>query len=394
MSSLKYQLSSNSWGADEHAAINRVLDSGNLTMGQEVASFEVSLAKFHSVKHAIMVNSGSSANLVATTALTFSREFPNINKCRRGTVIAPAVSWSTTYFPLLQLGYSILLIDVDDTFNLDTNLVKTALAEHDISGIISVNLLGVPADNTAIREICDSHRLFFIEDNCESFGASLRDNLCGSFGDAGTLSFFYSHHLQTMEGGAILTNCDDIARYARSIRAHGWIRDGDYPEFFTNSQYDEFDRLFKFILPGYCVRPIEFSGAAGKVQLLKWPVQYNYRLSNYEHFITHAAQRKYLTTQSSRGTPSWFGFGCLFDICRDERLDLWRHLKSKNIESRPIVAGNFFRQPVTKYCNIKAFGELKVADRIDGSGMFFGNDGIDLRDQIDHLFNTLDAYHS
>lgn len=392
MNNIKYQLASNSWNIEEHDAIKKVLLSEKLTMGSEVKKFEDQISEFHGVKHAIMVNSGSSANLIGASAMTYVRAKNFKPIAKRGVVIAPAVSWSTTYFPFIQLGYEIVLVDVDENFNISIAELEKYLDDRCV-GIISVNLLGVSADNEKLQKICKERNLFLFEDNCESFGAKLSDKVCGSFGDVGTLSFFFSHHLQTMEGGMILTDCDNIANYARSLRAHGWVRDGNYDALIAESEMDEFDSLFKFILPGYCVRPLEMSGAVGQVQLKKWDQQCYHRQANAELFQARAKNASYLTWQKSIGSPTWFGFGCIFnDIDKNKRLDLFKYLKSVGIESRPIVAGNFANQPVCKSLGIVSAGDLKQANRIDNSGMFFGNDGIELSNQIDYLFDKLDTF--
>lgn len=391
---MKYSLSDSGWDNAEIKAINSVIRSDRFTMGDRVKKFEREVSKFHNCKHAVMTNSGSSANLIASTALTIKKQGYKKNFFKsRGLVVAPAVSWSTTYFPFSQLGYKILLLDVDKTFNISIDKLKTLAQKENVTGLIGVNLLGVPAENEELRNFCDDKNIFYFEDNCESFGASLNNRFCGTFGDAGTLSFFYSHHLQTMEGGMVITNCDEIANISRSLRSHGWTRDGNYEKLMKGFQYDDCDELFKFVLPGYCVRPLEFSGAIGSVQLKKWAKQLNRRIKNYEIFKSIALSKKYLQIQDSRGNPSWFGFGCIFHFeNRKQRSKLFNYLKSKKIESRPIVAGNFATQPVTQMLDLKAYGKLKMSDKINDFGLFFGNDGRDLSGEIEYLFYNLDNY--
>lgn len=391
---MKYTLSSSGWGNDEIKAINSVIESDRYTMGGQVLRFETEIAKFHNCKHAIMVNSGSSANLVATTALTIKKQgYKDKLFRKRGVVVAPAVSWSTTYFPLAQLGYEILLLDVDSTFNISIDALKLIAKNENIVGLVGVNLLGVPADQNAIINFCQNNDIFYIEDNCESFGAKLDGKLCGTFGDVGTLSFFYSHHLQTMEGGMLLTDCDEIASIARSVRAHGWTRDGDYSNVLNGFDYDECDELFKFIFPGYCLRPLEFSGAVGSVQLQRWNKQLENRLKNYGYFHSLATSKEYLSIQGTRGSPSWFGFACLFKLANKvERKKLYLFLKSRGIESRPIVAGNFATQPVMRMLDIQINGNLEMSNQINDKGLFFGNDQRDLKSEIDYLFDVCDEY--
>jgi dTDP-4-amino-4,6-dideoxygalactose transaminase len=386
----KYSLAFNSWDDKEIDAINRVVSTNQFTMGPSVKEFEKKLANFHGVKHCIMTNSGSSANLVATYAVTFKKFGFDLLAPNKGTVIVPTVSWSTTYFPLMQLGYKLKFIDVDKTYNIDVDKLKLSI-DADTVGVFSVNLLGVSAENEKIRHICDERGLFFLEDNCESFGAKLGSKMCGTFGDAGTLSFFFSHHLQTMEGGAILTDCDDIERYSRSLRAHGWTRDGTYPDLIDKNFDTPFDKNFQFILPGFCVRPIEISGEVGLEQLRKWPAQERQRKLNYDCFSSQAEKRSYLSLQSGRGEPTWFGFGIVFDADLNiSRNEIYSRLLDHGVESRPIVAGNFTKQPVVKFVD-HSVGKTPMSDKIDEYGMFLGNDGRDLTNQIHRLFSLLDG---
>lgn len=371
-----YPLASDNWDQREKDALHRVIESNRFTMGPEVKTFEGQLAELHNVKHAVMTNSGSSANLLMIAAL-----------CERGDikpgdeVIVPAVSWSTTYFPLHQYGITAVFVDVDTFGNIDPNRVVDALTDK-TKAVLVVNLLGFPADLADLYSICSQKNIHLLEDNCESFGATLGSKMCGTWGTMGTLSFFYSHHITTMEGGCVLTDDDELADYLRILRAHGWVRDTEYDTLWHKTG-DGFEDSFRFVLPGYCVRPLELSAAVGQVQLAKWPEQSKGRLANAKWFCDVMKDKSVLTPEFT-SESTWFGFPVLCEsgVARRELLD---RCKQAGIESRPIVAGNFVNQPVTRRLQHRVAGDLKNAERIDKTGLFFGNDSRDLSEQISRL---------
>ena len=259
-----YDLASTSWDNDEVEAIRRVCESDQYTMGQEVRRFEESVAAKFGMKHAVMVNSGSSANLVGVAALCYKRERP----LQRGDeVIVPAISWATTYHPLQQYGLRLRFVDIDlQTLNLDASQLEAALTPR-TRMVVAVSILGNPAPLDVARAFCDTHGLYFFEDNCESMGATLGGRPCGTFGDVNTFSTFYSHHLSTMEGGLLLTDDTEIDHLARAIRNHGWARDVPDDSAINAGRHDDpFFEAYRFVLPGYNVRPLEICGAVGREQ--------------------------------------------------------------------------------------------------------------------------------
>jgi CDP-6-deoxy-D-xylo-4-hexulose-3-dehydrase len=377
----KYLLASNTWDEREKLAILRVLESNQFTMGKEVDEFENMFSKYLGAKHSIMVNSGSSANLLACAAFKLSGRYKD------GTVIAPAVSWSTTFFPISQWGYKIKFIDIDiHSLNIDIAEIKKNITS-DVVGICGVSLLGNPSGMDEIRKICKEHNLFFFEDNCESFGASIGQHMAGNFGDISTHSFFFSHHMQTMEGGMVSTNDDVLASMIRSLRAHGWTRDKKSGDL-SDKSFDNFSRSFEFIYPGYCVRPIEFMGAVGQVQLSKWPFMKEKRIENALKFKKMMNEYKELfIIQSEEGVAStWFGFSMiLIGRAKGKRSLLVNILQNHNIEYRPIVAGNFTKQKVIGFLNHCPIGHYPNADEVDINGIFVGNDSRDLSEELNLL---------
>ena len=255
-----YELAASSWGEEERAAIARVVESDRFTMGPCVAEFEATFAAYLGREHAVMVNSGSSANLVAIASLFFRKQRP----LQRGDeVIVPALSWSTTYHPLQQYGLRLKFVDIErDTLNVDCAQLAAALGPR-TRMIVAVSILGNPAALDVMRDFADAHDLIFFEDNCESLDAELNGRKTGAFGDIAAHSFFFSHHIATMEGGMAVTDDAELYHLMRSLRAHGWTRDlpPDSPVYTPRD--DDFYEAYRFILPGYNLRPMEMSGAIG-----------------------------------------------------------------------------------------------------------------------------------
>lgn len=375
---MKYRLASDTWGQEEIAAIHRVIKSGRYTMGEEVKKFENKFADFFGSKYAVMTNSGSSANLITIASLALNPKYKN-----KGNIIVPAVSWSTTYFPVHQHGYTLRFVDVDpNTFNIDPKKAIAAIDE-DTAAIFAVNLLGNPAELHELKNICRDKGIALLEDNCESLGASEFGKMCGSVGEMGTFSFFFSHHMQTMEGGMVLTNDDLTYEYLKSLRAHGWIRDMSDDSLLYKKSGDSFEDSFKFVLPGYCVRPLEMSGAIGQEQLKKWPDMMSGRRLN--SFTAKAAFEKVsgVRLQREHEMSSWFGFGLvLHDHLKGRRKEVIKALTENGVETRPIVAGNFMKNPVIKLLKWDSVGSFDGANDLHDNGFFIGNDSVNLAENI------------
>ena len=207
-----YPLASSTWGKEEVEAIQKVIDTDMYTMGKHVKQFEQEFAEMFDSENAVMVNSGSSANLLILSLLRWKYKL-------KGDIIVPAVGWATTYFPISQNGFKLNFVDVDpNTFNIDINKIEQAITP-DTCAIMPVNLLCNSCEYSDLVNICRKHNLILIQDNCESMGAKYHDKYTGRIGLAGSFSFFFSHHIQTMEGGMVLTDSKDDADYMRSMRA-------------------------------------------------------------------------------------------------------------------------------------------------------------------------------
>jgi CDP-6-deoxy-D-xylo-4-hexulose-3-dehydrase len=333
-------LATDTWDDDERQAILDVVKSGRYTMGDRVAKFEQAYADYVGCRYCVAVNSGSSANLLMVAAYTL--------RYGKGTVIVPAVGWSTSYSPFQQYGWKLVFVDIDrSTLNYDLPKLWYATEHHEADAILAINLLGNPNDYNAFPR-----KTHILEDNCEAMGAEYDGRKTGSFGVMSTHSTFFSHHICTMEGGMVTTNDEYFYHMLLSLRAHGWTR--NLPE---KNKLNAKVGMFNFVLPGYNVRPTEMQAAIGLKQLEKLPRLIAARRENATRFPAN--------TQREIGKSSWFGFA----VFGDERK--W----FKGYESRPIVTGNFLRQPVLKYYDYTVFGETPNADYVDQEGMMIGNSG-------------------
>ena len=381
---MNYPLASSSWDQLEIDSMQRVINSGHFSMGKEVSEFEKIFAEFIGSKYAVMVNSGSSANLLMVAAL-FYKSSGNLKP--GDEVIVPAVSWSTTYYPLHQYGLRLKFVDIDlKTLNYDLKKLETSI-NHKTKAIIAVNLLGNPNEFTKIKELVEDSDILLLEDNCESLGAKYKDKYAGTFGICGSFSTFFSHHISTMEGGLVVTDDEEIHHILLSLRSHGWTRHLPKINKVTGTKSENyFDESFKFVLPGYNLRPLELSGAIGKVQISKLPDFIDARRTNAELFVSLFQDHPYLSIQKEVGLSSWFGFSLIVkknsSITRQLVLN---KLDKIGVEYRPIVTGNFARQPVIKYLNCDVSQELTNADYLDRNGLFIGNHHYDISEQLQLL---------
>ena len=342
-------LAVSTWGEEEREAILRVLDSGMVTMGEEVKAFEEEYADWVNTKYAVMVNSGSSANLLMVAAYTL-RNGP-------GTVIVPAVSWSTSYSPFQQYGWKLKFVDIDpETLNYHIPSLEKAYTGTEL--ILAVNLLGNP------NEFMDFPSMEILEDNCESMGARYANMRTGNFGIMSSHSMFFSHHIQTMEGGVITTDDEYFYQMLLCLRSHGWTR--HLPE---ENVFNVKPSAYDFLFPGYNVRPIEMMGAVGRVQLEKIDGFLKGMLENAARWYEVCKKRGWWHQKEPKhGFSSWFSFA----IVEDKIEEIKKEFDAKGIQYRPLVAGNFTKSPSIKYYNAE-FGDLPNADSVHTNGIYVGN---------------------
>ena len=384
----RFPLATTSWDAKEYEALSRVIASGMFSMGREVAEFETEFADYFGSKYAVMVNSGSSANLLMTAALFYTKNgAPSLKK--GDEIIVPAVSWSTTYYPLYQYGLKIKFVDIDlNTLNYDLNALGEAITPN-TRAIMVVNLLGNPNDFDALNQLIEGRDIFLIEDNCESLGATFNDKQAGTFGVMGTFSSFFSHHISTMEGGLVVTDDEELHQVMLALRAHGWTRNLPKHNQVTGTKSDDpFEESFRFVLPGYNLRPLEMSGALGKEQLKKLPDLIEGRRRNGTMFQEAMSNHPDILIQQEIGKSSWFGFSLVIRPGSSlTRTELVQKLTSVGFECRPIVGGNFAKNEVVSFFDHEIHGDLKNAEYIDSHGLFVGNHHYPIDEAVSVLSN-------
>ena len=383
---INYPMASSTWDKEELKAIQEVIKNDHFTMGEKVAEFEKAFADFVGSKYAVMTSSGSTANLIATAALFYTKT----PKLRRGDeVIVPALSWSTTYYPLYQYGLKLKFVDVDlQTLNYDLEALKQAISGK-TKMIMLVNLLGNPNDFDTIKELIKGKNIILLEDNCESMGAEYKGKQAGTFGIMGTFSTFYSHHMATMEGGFVVSDDEELYHILLCLRAHGWTRNLPKNNTLVQKSEDYFSESFRFILPGYNVRPVEMSGAIGIEQLKKLPTFLKHRRENAKLFCEFFGNHSDFIIQKEIGLSSWFGFSLIIkETSKLKREEILKKLSANGIDYRPICAGDFTQNEVIKYFDYEIFGELKNAKYLHKNGFFVGNHQVDISKEL-HLLRQV-----
>ena len=384
-----YPLATATWDEAEYKAIQTVVESGMFTMGAQVKEFEKLFASYTGSRYCVMVNSGSSANLLMVAALRFRKKNP---LCAGDEVVVPAVSWSTTYHPLQQYGLKLKFVDIDrDTLNYDITALSEAV-NNKTRAIMVVNLLGNPNDFDAISRIVSDRNIIIIEDNCESMGARFKGQQAGTFGLMGSYSSFFSHHISTMEGGMVVTDDEELYHIMLSIRAHGWTRNLPKINKLTGVKSDDpFVESFKFILPGYNLRPLEMSGAIGIQQIHKLPGMIIERRRNANKFLDLMANYPHFRTQKETSESSWFGFSMIIEPSAPfNRADVVRVFTAHGIDVRPIVAGNFAKNEVLRWFEYEIYKDLINADELDSNGLFIGNHHYKMDKYFEILKTALD----
>lgn len=354
------RLHSSTLGKEEFLAFSKAILEGNITLGYYNSEYEKIAKELFQSNNCLTSNSGSSANLLAISSLV------NSGKLKKGDkIIVPALAWSTTIFPLVQHGLIPVYLDCcSETFNINTDEVLKCSQEHDIKGIMIIHTYGNPADIEFFVDFCETNSIILIEDTCESMGATWNDKQVGSFGDLGTFSSYYSHHICTLEGGLTISRDKELDDLMRSIRSHGWTRGIDFD--LSAEATDELDPNFLFLNIGYNLRLSDPQAAVGLIQLAKlesFVEKRNFVANRYKENISNS-----LVLQSNlkfpkvldRAKSSWFGFPILFPKSSSEDVREIRQLLLKNkVETRPFLAGDFSLQPVNKKFPHIRFNSLK-----------------------------------
>ena len=357
---------------------------GWLTTGRFNTAFEERLAKFIGVKYLLTVNSGSSANLVAFSALTSPRLGERAIK-PGDEVIGVAAGFPTTVNPILQFGAVPVFVDVDiPTYNIDATRVEAAITSR-TKAIMLAHTLGNPYNLSEITSLCKKYGLWLIEDCCDALGSTYNGQLVGTFGDIGTLSFYPAHHITMGEGGAVFTNNLELKQIAESFR--DWGRDcycppgkdntcgkrfcwkmGDLPE--------GYDHKYTYSHLGYNLKITDMQAACGLAQLDKAPMFIDQRKRNFTSLREQLAdcEEFLILPQATEGAdPSWFGFPItLRKNAPVARVDLLTYLDQEKVGTRLLFAGNLVRQPYMAGRHFRVSGELKNTDTVMSDTFWIG----------------------
>lgn len=334
-----------------------------LTKGPLCLEFEARFAEWQGSRFAVFVNSGSSANLVIASALLQGGYLRN----RR--VIAPAVSWCTTVTPFLQFGMEVHLCDCDcEDLGLDLDHFEDLCRREQPALAILVHVLGHANKLRQIQAICDRYGVMLVEDSCEALGSEYDGRKCGSHSLAGTFSFYYGHHISTIEGGMVVTDDEKLYNLILSIRSHGWSRDvsRECHEDWTNAyQVDEIRDLYTFYFSGFNLRSTDLNAFLGLSQMKKIEDLGRVRARNFQAY--REALNGYWSQTSDTSFLSSFAYGVL----AKNRMEVFSYLKARNIEVRPLICGNIGLHPFW----IKERGRCSLphADVIHDCGMYLPN---------------------
>lgn len=357
-----------------------IKSASQLTIGPLTREFENNFAAFVGSKYAVMVNSGSSANLLMAYSLLSAGYLKNKK------VIVPAISWITTLAPFVQLGFECLLCDADpNNLGLNVNHLEELCEKHKPSLVILVHVLGHLNNMAEINRICKKHEVLLIEDACEALGTTCNGQQAGNMTLCGSFSFYYGHHISTIEGGAVITNDRNLNNIMRSIRSHGWARDIEedlHQKWRSGFDIDEFREFYSFYHFGYNLRPTDLNAFLGISQVKKLDLIVKRRQENYYWYKKYLGENFYCQ-ESDYDLLSNFAYGTFVK----NRLEVYHHLIKSGIETRPLICGSMGRQPAWT----NKYGELKLpmADIVHDYGLYLPNHLQITEDKIKYICDKL-----
>ena len=381
-----YPLLENAFNNSDISVAQKVIYSRQLTMSKITAKFEREFAKYIGAKYAVMVNSGSSANLLSMFVCK------HLFKLKYGhEVIIPSLCWSTSLWPIVQAGLKPVFVDVNlKDFNATVDEIVSKITKK-TKVIMLVHVLGTSLNIIDLKKKLKGKKIVIIEDTCESLGAKFNNKHLGTFGDFSSFSFYYSHQITSGEGGMVATNNINAYKLLRIMRAHGWDRD------LSNKN----KKSFNFINMGFNLRPLEISAAVASNQLKRLKHFSKIRNLNREKIIKKLIKNPRWDNQYSfvepnkLVTPSWFGFPLLLSRKYSKiKNKIIKNLNKKGIETRPIISGNFLNQKAAKIYKLKKRGHnFPNADYIEKAGFFIGLHITPIdKNRLDILSNELLKY--
>ena len=364
----EYPLIDNPFDVNDLMSAISVLLKGKITMAQITKNFEKKFAKYVGSKYALMVNSGSSANLLAFFALINPKNKYKLQK--NDECLIPSLCWSTSLWPIIQAGLKPKFVDVDvETLNINLKDLKKKINKK-TKALLAVHILGNSSNMQQLSNICKKNKIILVEDTCESLGSKFKNKSLGTFGRFGTYSFYPSHQITSGEGGMIVCNKREDYEILHSLRAHGWDR----------GLNNKNNKSFNFVNSGFNLRPLDLTAAIGLSQLKKLEKFKSQRISNRNRIITNLKKSKKWKNQFSfiepikNLKPSWFGLPILVNkkFIKIKKIFL-NKLNKEKIETRPIISGNFLNQPCIKLYKLRTKNEKFLGSQeIEDRGFFVG----------------------
>lgn len=357
--------------------IDWLKDYPRLTKGDRTVEFENLWSTWLGRKFSVYVNSGSSANLAAIYSLILS------GKLRNKKIIVPAVSWVTTVSPAIQLGLEPIMCDCDtDNLGLDIQHLKKLISEHDPSCIILVHVLGLPNHMDEINKLCSENEILLIEDTCESIGSKYGGKKLGTTSDISTFSFYFGHHMSTIEGGMVCTDDEDLYHILLSIRSHGWDRDlppHKQDELRTRYNITNFRATYNFYYPGFNLRSTDLQAFLGVNQMKKIEEIIDIRQKNYIRYKKNLSELDWLPNEPTNSYVSNFAF----PIINKNLNKIVDNLQSNDIECRPLICGSINKHPF--WYERYGMENLKNAEKVHEFGLYVPNHQNMSFDEVDKV---------
>lgn len=385
-----YPLSMATYDLEEILAAIDSLCSFRTTMWKKTVKFEQQFSQTCGGAEAIMVNSGSSADLLVAFALVN----PQARMLKPGDeILVPSVTWPTQIWSPMMAGLKVRFVDTDPcTLNMNLDDLESKIGPR-TRAVSLVHLMGNPCDMARVTSICRKHNLVLIEDCCEALGAKYKGRPVGTFGIAGSFSFFFSHHITTMEGGMIICRDQQLSDLFRLLRAHGWARNARYAQ--VEPQGD-LDPRYMFLNWGFNVRPTELQAGFGLEQLKRLTAFHAQRLKNAAYFQNYLGRHRdliRLMQVAPKAECSWFALPfMLTPDCPFKKADFLAYLEKQGVETRPIVAGNLARQPVCKLYPELQESDLPGADAVHERGFYLGLHPFEAKQNLDRLAEIFEEF--
>ena len=355
----------------------KVILSKNVTMSNVTKKFEKAFSKKIKNPYSLMVNSGSSANLLALQCLINPYRKKNLKK--GDEVLLPAICWSTSLWPIIQCGLKPVFVDVDkENFNINLNDLKKKITKK-TKALMLIHVLGVSTNMDKLMKVLKKKKIILIEDTCESIGAKYKNFFLGTFGDFSTFSFYFSHQISSVEGGMISCKSKEDENIIKSLRSHGWAK-GLSNQKSIEKKYKNINKKFLFINSGFNLRPTDIQAAIGLSQFKSLDSFIRIRTLNRNKIIKAIFSHKRWNNQvrfvvkNKNVQPSWFGLTMLLNKkFKKNKNKIINKMDKFGIENRPIIGGNFLKQPaMSKYNLNQKSKNFPNANYVHEYGLFVG----------------------